>query len=125
MVIIFGGPALSIDERMILATTSLVLAGSPLAYLILQNRCKQYVLTSERLYIEEGILVKNMRDIPIQKINDIDLSQDPVQRLFGSGDIIVLTGNNSATRINNIDHPEIFKDKISKIVRRSLKRATQ
>lgn len=87
----------------------------PLFYKILANRFKDYSVTNQRLYVEEGILAKKKKDIPLQKINDLEVSQGIIQRMLGAGNILVLTGNDKPTKLSNIDNPEIFKNQISEI----------
>ena len=100
-----------------------LLGNFPLLYKFLQNKCKSYVLTSERLYIEDGIISKTKKDIPNNKMNDIEMSQDIIQRLFGAGDILVLTGNDKPSRLSNIDSPEDFKDKLTEVINSRSKKA--
>jgi uncharacterized membrane protein YdbT with pleckstrin-like domain len=89
----------------------------PLTYRILQNKGKHYILTNNRLYVENGIIAKSKKDIPIHKMNDVEMSQGIVQRIFGSGDIVVLTGNDKPTRLTNIDFPEVFKNQLTEVMR--------
>ena len=84
----------------------------------LENKCKSYVVTNQRLYLEEGVLSKSKKDIPISKINDVVLNQSLFQRIVGAGDIVILTGNDMALRIAYIDKPNEFKDAISATVAR-------
>lgn len=88
----------------------------PLTYKVLANLCKDYSVTSQRLYVEEGILSKKKRDIPLNKINDLEVSQGIIQRIFGAGNILVHTGNDKPTKIQGINEPEEFKSHLSKIV---------
>jgi uncharacterized membrane protein YdbT with pleckstrin-like domain len=87
----------------------------PLVYKFLSNKCKDYSVTNQRLYIEEGIISKKKKDIPLQKINDLEVNQGIIQRFLGSGNILVLTGNDKPTKLTNIDNPETFKNSISEI----------
>ena len=84
----------------------------------LENKCKSYVVTSQRLYLEKGILSKSKKDIPIAKIDDVVLEQSLLKRMVGAGDIVILTGNDVALRISCIDKPNEFKDAISAMVAR-------
>lgn len=88
---------------------------APLTYVWLQNKNKAYVVTNQRLYVEMGILSKTKTDIPTHKINDINLNQDIVQRLFGAGNIAIMTGNDKPTKLMNIDRPEQFREVLSNI----------
>lgn len=87
----------------------------PLLYKMLANYCKDYSVTNQRLYVEEGIIAKKKKDIPLQKINDLEVNQGIIQRMLGAGNIMVLTGNDKPTKLTNIDNPETFKNQISEI----------
>lgn len=82
----------------------------PLALKLLKNKCKTYAVTDQRLYIEEGILAKTKVDIPFQKINDIQMNQGIIQRILGSGNIMVFSGNSIPVIIKDIDNPNEFKE---------------
>ncbi|KAB8039129.1 PH domain-containing protein [Silvanigrella paludirubra] len=102
----------------------LIIGWGPLIYKLLANRCKDYSVTNQRLYVEEGIIAKKKKDIPLQKINDLEVSQGIIQRMLGSGNILVLTGNDKPTKLTNIDNPEVFKNKISEITGQISHKAT-
>jgi uncharacterized membrane protein YdbT with pleckstrin-like domain len=88
----------------------------PFVYKWLQNKFKVYVVTNQRVYIEEGILAKSKVDIPLNKVNDVSMKQGVLQRMFGSGNIMVLTGNDKPTVLKDIDKPDVFKNNISEMV---------
>lgn len=92
-----------------------ILGWAPLISKFLANKCKDYSVTNQRLYVEEGIIAKKKKDIPLQKINDLEVSQGILQRMLGAGNILVLTGNDKPTILANIDNPEAFKNQISEI----------
>ncbi|WP_186646648.1 PH domain-containing protein [Fluviispira vulneris] len=94
---------------------SLIIGLLPLLYKMLVNYCKEYSLTNQRLYIEDGILAKTKREIPVQKINDFEINQGIIQRIFGAGNVHVLTGNDKPTILRNIKNPDDFKNNMSEI----------
>jgi len=83
---------------------------APILYVWLRNKTKSYVVTNQRLYVEEGILSKSKIDIPFNKINDITFNQGIIQRLLGSGSVAVMTGNDKPTKLTNLDKPEDFRE---------------
>jgi uncharacterized membrane protein YdbT with pleckstrin-like domain len=85
----------------------------PLVYRLLSNKCKTYVVTNQRIHIEEGILAKNRKDMPLQKINDIQVSQSLSQRVFGCGNIMIMTGNDKSTTLKGLDKPEEFREAVT------------
>ena len=100
----------------------LVIGFFPLGFRLLQNKCKHYVVTNQRLYVEQGILAKTKRDIPLNKINDLEMNQGILQRYWDAGNIFVLTGNDKPTRLTNISAADDFKAKISAMLEREEKK---
>jgi len=96
---------------------TLFIGALPIFFRFLSNYCKEYVVTTERLYLEDGILAKSKKDIPLNKINDIELTQGIIQRMVGSGNLLVLTGNDKSKRLKDISNPEKFKNEVSQLLR--------
>lgn len=95
---------------------SAVIWFGPILYVWLKNKTKSYVVTNQRLYVEEGIISKSKVDLPFNKINDITFKQGIIQRIFGAGNIEVMTGNDKPTRLANLDLPEQFREALSNVV---------
>ncbi len=110
---IFGLASLASKDSFLLSF--LIIGWLPFIYKVLVIRAKNYSLTNQRLYIEEGLFSKKKREIPIQKINDFEISQRIFQRLFGAGNVHVLTANDKPTILKNIRNPDEFKNNMSEI----------
>ena len=82
----------------------------PLLLRFLRNKFKVYAVTNKRVLIEEGIIAKKKIDLPFQKVNDIQMSQGIFQRMLGSGNVQVWTGNSKPLILRDIDTPEDFKN---------------
>jgi uncharacterized membrane protein YdbT with pleckstrin-like domain len=52
-------------------------------------RCTHYVVTDERILIQDGVIARERRDVPLNRINDHALSQSLLDRLFGAGTLTV------------------------------------
>jgi uncharacterized membrane protein YdbT with pleckstrin-like domain len=52
-------------------------------------RCTHYVITDERILLQAGVLSRERRDLPLNRVNDHAMSQSPLGRLFGYGRIDV------------------------------------
>ena len=50
---------------------------------------KHYVVTTNRIVLREGVVARNGRDIPLNRINDVTFSHSVLERLFGSGTLVV------------------------------------
>lgn len=52
-------------------------------------RCTHYVVTDERLVLQDGVIARERRDLPLNRINDHAVSQSLVDRLTGAGTLTV------------------------------------
>jgi uncharacterized membrane protein YdbT with pleckstrin-like domain len=74
---------------------------------ILRWRATTYELTTRRFRMREGIVARKGRDIPLTRINDVSFEKGPIDRLLGSGRLIVESaGENGQLRLNEIPSVE-------------------
>ena len=66
-----------------------------LGWTYLRYRNEEYVITSRRILHAEGVINKKSSDSSLEKINDAVLSQSLFGRIFGFGDLDVLTASES------------------------------
>ncbi|XTZ17674.1 PH domain-containing protein [Micromonospora echinospora] len=52
-------------------------------------RSTHYLFTTERVLLQQGILSRERRDIPLGRINDQSMNQRFVERLFGCGTLTI------------------------------------
>lgn len=52
-------------------------------------RCTHYVVTGERLLLQDGVIARERRDLPLNRINDHLLTQSLLDRLFGTGTLTI------------------------------------
>lgn len=72
-----------------------------------------FVVTSERLVFRTGILAKQSRDIPLEKVNDIASSQSFFERLIGAGDLVIESaGERGLQTFTDIPHPDGVQQEI-------------
>jgi uncharacterized membrane protein YdbT with pleckstrin-like domain len=71
---------------------------------------KQYIITSMRVIQISGVVNKNLTDSSLEKVNDVKLSQSILGRLFGYGDVEILTASElGANLFRRIGNPVGFK----------------
>lgn len=51
-----------------------------------------FVVTTDRLVYRAGVLAKSGREIPLERINDIAVTQRILERLIGAGDLLIESG---------------------------------
>lgn len=52
-------------------------------------RTTHFVLTTDRLIVRSGVLSKQSREIPLERINDLSYHQSLFERLVGAGDLVI------------------------------------
>jgi hypothetical protein len=70
---------------------------------------EKYYLTNERIIQMEGIINKRTADSSLDKINDIQVVQSVLGRIWGYADISIQTGNESANTFKMMSKPFDFK----------------
>jgi membrane protein YdbS with pleckstrin-like domain len=96
-----------------LALIGLVVLIAPLASLtrdVLRWSNRKYVITNRRVIQISGVLNKDVVDSSLEKVNDVMLDQSFMGRIFGFGDIEVLTASEiGVNKIRRIAHPVQYK----------------
>jgi len=100
---LLGGAMLVGNHSGPLAPTILVAAAAlPLLfalYRMLQIKCRQYVLTTERVRIRQGILSKRTDEVELYRVRDYVLIEPLVLRLLGLSDLVLTTDDTTNPRV--------------------------
>jgi len=71
---------------------------------------RQFIITNRRVIQISGIFNKNVGDSNLEKVNDVKMSQSALGRIFGYGDIEILTASELGVNLfKRIDEPIRFK----------------
>jgi hypothetical protein len=101
------------DIQKIVGWVVVVLVIGGLLYLgwqVLRWQNELYIVTSRRVLQAEGVINKRVVDSSLEKINDAILSESIVGRLFGFGDLEILTASESGiSLLRMLPHPDAFK----------------
>jgi uncharacterized membrane protein YdbT with pleckstrin-like domain len=76
-------------ERLVVAAVAILAMMLWLMVPVLRWRTTIYELTNRRLKVREGIVTRHGRDIPLARINDVSFSKGLLDRLLGSGRLVV------------------------------------
>jgi uncharacterized membrane protein YdbT with pleckstrin-like domain len=76
-------------ERLVVAAIAILALMLWLMRPVLRWRTTTYELTTRRLRVREGIVTRHGRDIPLARINDVSFEKGPLDRLLGSGRLVV------------------------------------
>ena len=76
-------------ERLVVAAIAILALMLWLMVPVLRWRTTTYELTTRRLQVRYGIVTRRGRDIPLARINDVSFSKGLLDRLLGSGRLVV------------------------------------
>lgn len=66
-----------------------------------------HVITNERVIYRAGWIAKKGKEIPLENVNDVAFSQTIVERIFGTGDLLIESaGTHGQSRYTDIPKPE-------------------
>jgi uncharacterized membrane protein YdbT with pleckstrin-like domain len=102
IIIFIAGASILFAFIGLFAIIGYVLALIPLFDLI--RRCfdwlnRQYLITNRRVIQISGIVNKNVTDSSLEKVNDVKLTQSFWGRIFGYGDVEILTASELGTNL--------------------------
>ncbi|GAA0330614.1 PH domain-containing protein [Actinoallomurus spadix] len=76
-----------------------------------------YTLTNRRFVLRHGILSRSGRDIPLTRVNDVSFEHNLIQRILGTGTLIVESGGeNGQLVLKNIPRVESAQNHLYRIV---------
>ena len=72
-----------------------------------------FVITTDRLIHRHGVLSKSGREIPLERLNDVSFHQTLLQRMLGSGDLLIESaGERGQQMFSGFPHPERTQNQI-------------
>ena len=112
----FLGDFISITVAVLLG---LLLFAIP-AFYHLKKKLVRYRLTASQLEIDEGLISRTTRNVPIRRIQDVTVAATATQRLFGYGDLMVDNASDEGGKVvlKNIDSPREYADTLLRQMKR-------
>lgn len=85
-----------------------------------------FVLTTDRLIDRKGVLAKRVREIPLERINDLSINQSFFERIIGAGDVMVESaGERGQEPFADLPKPQSVQNAIYAEMERSQTRSAQ
>jgi membrane protein YdbS with pleckstrin-like domain len=90
------------------------------AYKHLRRNTVKYTLTDSKIEIDQGLIARKTRNIPLRNIQDVTVSTSIPQRIFGFGDLIIENANEvgGQTLLDNIPQPRRHAELLLRELRR-------
>jgi membrane protein YdbS with pleckstrin-like domain len=90
------------------------------AYKHLKRNTIKYTLTDSKIEIDQGLIARKTRNIPLRNIQDVTVSTTIPQRIFGFGDLVIENANEvgGQTLLDNIPQPRQHAELLLRELRR-------
>jgi uncharacterized membrane protein YdbT with pleckstrin-like domain len=91
----------------------------PAFYHIKRNTVR-YTLTDSKIEIDQGLIARTTRNIPLRNIQDVTVSSSIPQRMLGFGNLIIDNASETGgtTILRNINDPRHYADLLLRELRR-------
>lgn len=90
------------------------------AYKHIKRNMVRYTLTDSKIEIDQGLISRTTRNIPLRNIQDVTVSSSITQRLLGYGNVIIdnASEQDGETVLRNIQDPRRHADLLLRELRR-------
>ena len=103
---------------LVLLATGLLAFAMPVYQHILRRR-EVYTLTNHKLEMRYGLIARNLRNIPLDKIQDVTVISSVWQRFLRIGDILIDSASETGKiHLDDIPTPERYADMVLAALRR-------
>jgi uncharacterized membrane protein YdbT with pleckstrin-like domain len=114
--IVLGGLVLANVDTGIIQLLSGFLILAALGWWIVRYldwRTTNFVVTTDRLIYRHGVLAKHGIEIPLERVNNVLFSQRIVERLLGSGDLVIESAGESGRQaFSDVRKPSAVQNEI-------------
>jgi uncharacterized membrane protein YdbT with pleckstrin-like domain len=110
-------------ERLVVAAVAILAVMLGLIVPVLRWRTTTYELTTRRMRVRSGIVTRQGRDIPLARINDVSFEKGLLDRLLGSGRLVVESaGEHGQILLNDIPRVEFTQATLFRLVEEEQRR---
>jgi uncharacterized membrane protein YdbT with pleckstrin-like domain len=90
------------------------------AYYHIRRNTVLYTMTDSKIEIDQGLIARTTRNIPLRNIQDVTVSTTIPQRLLGFGNLVIENASEvgGVTILKNIDDPRKHADMLLRELRR-------
>lgn len=91
------------------------------AYYHIKRNLIRYTLTDSKIEIDQGLIARTTRNIPLRNIQDVTVSASIPQRLLGFGNVVIENASETGgtTVLRNINNPREHADMLLRELRRA------
>jgi len=76
-----------------------------------------FVLTTDRLIYRKGVVSRQGKEIPLERLNDVSFHQSLLQRVLGAGDLLVESGGERGQQqFGHFAHPQDTQNEVHRAI---------
>jgi uncharacterized membrane protein YdbT with pleckstrin-like domain len=95
----------------------LVLNALWLGYRLARWSTTNFVVTSDRLIYRSGLVAKQGKEFPLERLNDISFHQSVLERMLGAGDLLIESGGERGQQaFTDIRRPAFVQNEIYRTI---------
>jgi uncharacterized membrane protein YdbT with pleckstrin-like domain len=79
-------------------------------------RSTHYVFTDERILLQDGVIARQRRDLPLNRVNDHAMSQTLLDRLLGSGTLRIDSIGDQSAVLAKVPHVQHVQTQLYQLV---------
>ena len=84
-------------------------------FMMIQKWTTERCITNFRLIQKTGWIARNTEEIRIDRMEEINLKQTIIDRIFGSGSIVITGVGKGEIKLKFIDEPLVFQKKLNNL----------
>jgi membrane protein YdbS with pleckstrin-like domain len=101
------------DARVLLTLVVLVVLAAVGTYVWANWQAAMLTVTDQRVILEEGIVIRTTKVIPLDRVQDVSTRQGPFGRFFDYGSVEIDTAGAIANELfTYAAHPEMLRDQV-------------
>ena len=106
-----------VEPRLLVGAGTLVALVALVGYELARYRRFAYRVADEQLVIDSGVAARRSREVPLSRVQNVDVRQNAVQRVLGVAAVAVETAGGNATEVSLQYVADSEADRLQDVVR--------
>ena len=100
----------------VVATLGVIIGARRGVWPLLVWRCTHYIFTDERILLQDGVLNRDRRDLPLARINDHAMSQSLLGRMLGYGQMTIDSIGDQVAVLDAVPHVQFVQTTLYQLI---------
>ena len=100
----------------VVATLGVIIGARRGVWPLLVWRCTHYIFTDERILLQDGVLNRDRRDLPLARVNDHAMSQSLLGRMLGYGQMTIDSIGDQVAVLDAVPHVQFVQTTLYQLI---------